>query len=129
MNANERIAPPDFPVFLGRDWFGDWRARRIRTMLDATPRHSVASFASIQADATSSFAQQVLPALLAVTPVGEAETRLHNLLRDWDDTMTIDAPQPLIFNAWVARFYGAVLKRAGIPPEHGGPRSDVVAFA
>ncbi len=28
VNANERIAPPDFPVFLGRDWFGDWRARR-----------------------------------------------------------------------------------------------------
>ena len=42
--------------------------------------------------------------------------------------MTIDAPQPLIFNAWVARVDGAVLKRAGIPPEHGGPRSDVVAF-
>ena len=26
VNANDRIAPPDFPVFLGRDWFGDWRA-------------------------------------------------------------------------------------------------------
>ncbi len=25
VNANDRIAPPDFPVFLGRDWFGDWR--------------------------------------------------------------------------------------------------------
>ena len=23
-----------FPVFLGRDWFGDWRARRIRELLD-----------------------------------------------------------------------------------------------
>ncbi|HEX3351159.1 MAG TPA: penicillin acylase family protein, partial [Acetobacteraceae bacterium] len=35
VNANERIAPPDFPVFLSRDWFGDERARRIRAMLDA----------------------------------------------------------------------------------------------
>ena len=35
VNANERVAPPDFPVFLGRDWFGDWRARRIRELLDA----------------------------------------------------------------------------------------------
>ena len=26
VNANDRVAPPDFPVFLGRDWFGDWRA-------------------------------------------------------------------------------------------------------
>ena len=35
VNTNERIAPPDFPVFLGRDWFGDWRARRVRQLLDA----------------------------------------------------------------------------------------------
>ena len=34
INANERVAPPDFPVFMGRDWFGDWRARRIRELLD-----------------------------------------------------------------------------------------------
>ena len=27
VNANERVAPRDFPVFMGRDWFGDWRAR------------------------------------------------------------------------------------------------------
>ena len=33
VNANDRIAPPDFPVFLGRDWFGDWRAARIRELL------------------------------------------------------------------------------------------------
>ena len=129
VNANERIAPPDFPVFLGRDWFGDWRARRIRALLEATPRHSAASFARMQADATSSFAQQILPALLAVTPAGEAETRMQNLLRGWDGTMNTDAPQPLIFNAWVARFHAAVLKRAGIPLEHSGPRSDGVAFA
>ena len=36
VNTNERIAPPDFPVFLGRDWFGDWRARRVRQLLDAS---------------------------------------------------------------------------------------------
>src|SRR4029077_16123631 len=23
VNANERVAPADFPTFLGRDWFGD----------------------------------------------------------------------------------------------------------
>jgi len=37
VNANERVAPADFPVFLGHDWFGDWRARRIRELLTALP--------------------------------------------------------------------------------------------
>jgi len=128
VNANDRIAPPDFPVFLGRDWFGDWRTRRIRTLLDATRRHTAAGFARMQADVTSTFAQQILPTLLAITPPGEAEARLHALLRGWNGTMDSDAPQPLIFNAWVSRFYRAVLKQAGVPLEHGGPRSDFVAF-
>ena len=40
VNANDRIAPPDFPVFLGRDWFGDWRATRIRELLERSDRHT-----------------------------------------------------------------------------------------
>ncbi len=68
VNANERIAPPDFPVFLGRDWFADWRARRIRELLSHSDRHTAADFARMQMDVKSSFAEQVLPALLSITP-------------------------------------------------------------
>ena len=46
VNANDRIAPPDFPVFLGRDWFGDWRAARIRELLGRSDRHTAADFAA-----------------------------------------------------------------------------------
>ncbi|MCA3392375.1 MAG: penicillin acylase family protein, partial [Roseomonas sp.] len=28
-NANNRVAPADHPAFLSRDWYGDWRFRRI----------------------------------------------------------------------------------------------------
>ena len=70
VNANDRIAPPDFPVFLGRDWFGDWRAARIRELLGRSDRHTAADFARMQVDVHSPFARQMLPALLAV-PVAE----------------------------------------------------------
>lgn len=126
VNANERIAPPDFPVFLGRDWFGDWRARRIRQMLDAGGQFTPADFARMQADVVSSFARHVLPALLAV-PMPDGPGRLQALLREWDGSMTIDRPQPLIFNAWIAEFYRLTLRAAGVPPEHGGPVADFVA--
>lgn len=127
VNANERIAPPDFPVFLGRDWFGDWRARRIREMLDVSASHDAEGFARMQADVRSSFARQVLPVLLAA-PMAEPQARLRDMLRDWDGEAGIGIRQPLIFNAWMARFYVRVLAGHGIRPEEGGPHADFVAF-
>jgi penicillin amidase len=130
VNANERIAPPDFPVFLGRDWFGNWRARRIRALLKASDRHTAADFARMQLDVVSTFARQVLPALLSVAPPdpGGPAGKALALLRDWDGAMAMDAPQPLIFTAWIERFNEAVLKQAGIPLRDSGPREDFVAF-
>jgi penicillin amidase len=176
VNTNERIAPPDFPVFLGRDWFGDWRARRARQLLDATSRHTAEDFARMQTDVVSAFAQLVLPVLRAVPPQPDAATRAQPdaatraqpdaasatqpgaasrpppdaastaqptvasatqpdiagkaqaLLKDWDGAMTMDAPQPLIFNAWIDQFYAAVLRKAGISLADGGPMADFVAF-
>jgi len=128
VNTNERIAPPDFPVFLGRDWFGDWRARRVRQLLDASDRHSVADFARMQTDVVSAFAQQVLPTLRAVPPQRDSVGQAQALLEGWDGAMAMDAPQPLIFNAWINQFFALVLRRAGIPLADSGPLPDFVAF-
>lgn len=115
VNANNRIAPPDFPVFLGRDWYADWRARRIRGLLDKTNRETAADFVRMQLDVTSTFAQAVLPALLSIPappgPAGEA----FALLNGWDGTMAMNTPQPLIFTAWIDHFYTALMHRAGVP--------------
>jgi penicillin G amidase len=117
LNANDRIAGPEFPVFLGRDWYDDDRARRIRTLLTAPGQRSAADFAAMQLDATSVPAQALLPALRAVAiPTGLARTA-QALLAGWDGAMTVDAPQPLIFNAWVQRFNSRLLARIGVPPE------------
>ena len=115
VNANERVAPPGFPVFMGRDWFGDWRARRIRALLDAAPQASVASFAAMQVDSVDSFAQAVLPRLRRVAPASEASRTALGLLAVWDGTMAADRPQPLIFNAWMRKFRQALLARIGVP--------------
>ena len=129
VNANERVAGPDFPVFMGADWFGDWRARRIRQMLAATAKHDVGSFAAMQVDAVSSFAVQILPALLATRPADEASGRALALLSHWDGGMRPDLPQPLIFNAWVRQFESAMLARAEVPAAAAGGSADLVARA
>ncbi len=113
VNANERVAPPDFPVFLGRDWFADWRTRRIRTLLAAPGAQSVESFTRMQVDITSDMARQMLPALLSVPAPPGLAGAARALLEGWDGTMAMDRPQPLIFQAWMDRFYAALLRRTG----------------
>ncbi len=128
VNANERVAPPDFPVFLGRDWFGPWRAERIRAMLAGSDRHSVASFARMQVDVRSAFANQVLPALREAAPNGPIASQAAGLLTDWDGTMAMDLPQPLIFNAWVLRFRHLVLQHNQLSPNAANPTLEFVAY-
>jgi penicillin amidase len=127
VNANEPVWPPDFPVFMGRDTFGDWRARRIRTLLEKSDRHTVAGFAAMQADIVDGFALQVLPTLLAVPDVTGASAQALSLLRDWDGAAAMDQPAPLIFSAWMDAFYSAVLRHAGLTSGLGAPMSDFVA--
>jgi penicillin amidase len=114
VNANERVAPPDFPVFLGRDWFDDTRARRIRQRLDERPRQSATGFASIQMDTIDLIARELLPHLRRVPAEGVAAQALA-LFDNWDGSAARDLPQPLLFNAWMPRFADALLARKAIP--------------
>ncbi len=116
VNANERVATRDFPVFMGRDWFGDWRAVRIRQLLDqGGNKLTPADFARMQVDATSTFAQALLPVLRGIELPAEAPSaKAAALLAHWDGRMAMGLPQPLIFNAWMQRFYQLVMQRAGI---------------
>lgn len=118
VNANERVAPEDFPVFLGRDWHDDLRARRARALLAATPQHTVESFAAMQVDDVSLFARDTLPRLAAL-PVPDGPARgAQALLAGWDGRMAEALPQPLLFNAWMQRFARALSPGGAAPWWH-----------
>ncbi|MCZ8146540.1 MAG: penicillin acylase family protein, partial [Roseomonas sp.] len=93
----------------------DWRLRRIFELLGARDRHDAAGFAAMQNDIVSPFAREVLPTLLAIQPSPQA-ARAHALLRGWDGAMRADAPQPLIFHAWLRAFRPLALEAGGAPP-------------
>ena len=86
-NANNRPAPPDSPVFLGRDWPDDERFRRIGELLAARPRHDAAGFAAMQhryrLDPRPRPAGAGRPAAPRPRPEGAAGTA-RDLLLAWD---------------------------------------------
>ena len=51
VNANEKVTGTASTVFMGQDWYGDWRARRIRALLEERTRFTAASFVYMQLDA------------------------------------------------------------------------------
>ncbi|MBR0694611.1 penicillin acylase family protein [Bradyrhizobium lablabi] len=126
-NANERIAPSG-PLFLARDWFGDWRSRRIQARIAANERHTAADFAAMQRDVVSAYAIELLPVLLKVHPTDPTAARAVATLTDWDGAMEMDKPQPLIFDAWMQRFRHEILRRAGIKPSAAIASAEFIAF-
>jgi penicillin G amidase len=123
VNANNRTAPADYPVFMGRDWFGEWRFRRIGERLEQAGRLDAAAMAAIQPDNTSLLAREALAegGLLRrmPRPHGAAAAAL-DLLTAWDGNMAPQLPQPLIFNAWLRRFSRLAMTAGGVPEGNWG---------
>jgi penicillin G amidase len=128
VNANEPLSSSGSEIFMGRDGFGHWRSDRIRQMLDSSDRHRLEDFAAMQTDKVNLFAQHILPRLIETPIEGAIPNKAQALLREWDGTANTALPQPLIFNAWVAAFYDAVLQRAGLSSGLGTPTADFVSF-
>jgi penicillin G amidase len=101
VSANNKIVPDEYRYFLGRDWDLPNRAARITALLDATPRQSPDSSASIQADTLSLGAQELLPLMTAIAPENERAAAALAMLKGWDGRMVTDQIAPLIFTAWL----------------------------
>ena len=100
VTANHRITPPGYPHFISSDWQPPYRADRIQQLLDTTPKHTVHSFARIQADVVSLAMRELLPKLLATRPRSEAARKALALLAKWDGAMAPERSEPLIAWAW-----------------------------
>ncbi|MET0287433.1 MAG: penicillin acylase family protein [Polyangiales bacterium] len=125
VTANQNILPSGYPLFVGADWGPPHRADRIRTLLDARPRHDLASYAAIQGDLRSTVADMVLEPMLAA--LGD-DARVAGL-RKWDHVARADAAEPLLFAAWLRELSRAVYEDELGPLFTGewGPRPEFLA--
>jgi penicillin amidase len=128
VNANNRVQAAGAEPYMGRDWFGDWRFRRIQALLAQRDRHAPADLAAIQRDELSLFAQEMLPVLRAIPrPTGPAGA-VRDLLLGWDGLMQGSAPQPLAFNAWWPVAARMALAAGGVPAGAWPPTPEFLRF-
>lgn len=105
VTANNKVVGADFPYTLGYEWGRDARARRIRQLIDARPKHDVASFATIEKDTVSLEARALLPMMLTNLAMRAPHNKLavegRIRLSRWDGDMVAGRPEPLLFAAWL----------------------------
>jgi penicillin amidase len=102
--ANHKTVPPKYAHHITYEWQPPYRARRIGELLSATPRHDLASFKRMQADAVSLAVRDLLPRFAATRPDHEVVQKLAA----WDGTMAADRAEPLIMVAWWREFARAL---------------------
>ncbi len=114
--ANNDIRPPYYPYFVGARFDAPYRVDRILEDIAeqaAAGPITLDGMARLQVDTLSLAARSLLPKLVELaasspTGVDAFEAQVLDLLRDWDFRADRDAPQPLIFNAWIVRLNEAL---------------------
>lgn len=112
--ANQRVTAPGYPHYLTQDWVLPYRYDRIAQLIEARPRHDMASMQAIQADTLSLAARRLLPHLRKANAQHPLAQAVQALLQDFDGVMNADRPAPLVLAAWADEMArGTIAPRVG----------------
>jgi len=109
INANNRVAPPDYPHHIGTDFEEPWRAQRIAELLEGRRGLDVPEMEAMLADTLSPAALDLLPLLTRLSSETAEEAEVLNKLRGWNGRMEAHRPEPLIFDWWLMEMHRALL--------------------
>lgn len=120
-NANNRLAPDDYPHHLASNWPEPLRALRIQDLLTAKPQHGPDDMGAYQMDSLSMAFVSLKPFLMTAEPVNPSARKIVAILRDWDGSMARDLIEPTLFSAWAEEIQRALfaddLRRLPEDPE------------
>lgn len=97
VHCNNRIAPDDYPYYLGNAWMNGFRARRLADLLASNGRVTAADCRAMQMDVTSLPGLEFVRLLAEVFPQAQrgGETsevaRALDLLTAWDGRLSTDS--------------------------------------
>jgi len=114
--ANEMNLPAGFPNEANRiafEWTDRSRIGRIKEVLDATPKLTLADSMALQTDAVSPQARRLVALLTATTSSDPELNRALDLLRAWNGDERTDSAAAAIYETWAVKHLGrAVVAKA-----------------
>jgi len=139
VTCNQRVAPADYPHYIGLDFAPEYRARRITDRLQAIPYGTAAvdGMAEVHAERRSIPATVLIEALRNVEPDGTRAREAKDRLLGWDGTMDRESVPATIYaatrSAWLREVIeGALGPLAGealAENGRGGPTHAVQLYA
>ncbi len=119
VTANENNIPPDHPAFkkgIGYEWSSDFRAKRLKEIIGAKDKSSIADSEGWQNDKVSLPAVRTVAVLKNVSTDDAKLKPVVEMLQNWDGEVLADSPEAAIFEVWFSRYLRkAVVDRAFDP--------------
>ena len=98
VSANQQVAEPSYPFYLGDSWSYGYRSQRIQDLLEGDGSLSVKDMAAMQMDSRNGMAATLLPYLLKLR-IGRHYVRQgQRVLQDWDLRQPADSAGAAYFN-------------------------------
>jgi penicillin amidase len=98
VTANQAVAKPRYPYYIGDSYDPGYRSSRIRALLEHRQGLTVQDMASIQLDDYSSLAEKLLPLLRSIRLPSPYYRQGQRVLGDWDFHQDSDSPGGAYFN-------------------------------
>ncbi len=116
-NANEMNLPEDYPAKNrpAYEWAEPWRATRIREVLAANPKVSLADAMALQTDSVSTQARRGVALLAGLTSSDPEIGKALAMLTAWDFNERVDSPEAAIYEIWANRQLGKALVARATP--------------
>ena len=107
--ANARIVPRSYPHFLTYDWDAPFRQQRLGELILDRGDHDMGSMRAAQNDAFSPAAERLCALMIVAAQAGSSvDDGVLDQLTTWDAVMRGDAPEPLIYTAWLREAVRAI---------------------
>jgi penicillin amidase len=108
-SANASIVGPDYPHLITLDWDVAYRAQRVDELIVQRSGHDMQTMRDAQLDVLSpAFLQLKGLMISAARKANTADAKTLERLQVWDGMMRADAPEPLMFMAWVRETVRAI---------------------
>jgi penicillin amidase len=131
--ANEMNLPAGYPnekYKIAFEWADPTRAVRVKEVLAATPKGTLADSMALQTDTVSTQSRRALALIKPISVFDPKLGKALQLLKAWDGNEATDSPAAALYEVWVLKRLGPATVAAFAPPATraaiGGSNPDTI---